>query len=291
MALVERGSRRARLSRDTDRAAEDLQVSLWRRMSAGAKLRSASGASAAAVELALAGMRMREPAANVTTRFLALARLKLGADLSRRLYTSSIPPNGERAMRMTPVDVAVLVAAVIERCGLRYVVGGSLASSVSGEPRSTIDIDMMVAMTERAIPCVIEGLGRDFHADPDGFARAIRDRSNVNVIHLPSATKVDLFVMGALSIEPRQMDRRRAVQLADEAGAALYVYTPEDILLQKLHWYTLGHGVSDRQWRDILGIIAVQGDGLDLAYLRAAAAEIGVSDFLERALAAEGPAG
>lgn len=104
------------------------------------------------------------------------------------------------------------------------------------------------------------------------------------MIHIPTATKIDLFIMGALSIEPLQMERRRSVQVSP--GASLYVYTPEDILLQKLNGYALGHGVSDRQWCDILGIITVQGDRLDLAYLRTAATDIGIAGLLARALAA-----
>jgi hypothetical protein len=62
------------------------------------------------------------------------------------------------------------------------------------------------------------------------------------------------------------------------------VYTAEDILLQKLRWYRLGQEVSDRQWRDVLAIIAVQADALDLTYLRRAASPLGLSDLLERAL-------
>lgn len=64
----------------------------------------------------------------------------------------------------------------------------------------------------------------------------------------------------------------------------IYVYTPEDILLQKLRWFRLGGGVSDRQWRDVRGIVAVQGNRLDRAYLRRSAIVIGVEDLLERAL-------
>ena len=185
---------------------------------------------------------------------------------------------------MDLLDVAILVAGVLNRCLLRYVVGGSLASSISGEPRSTLDVDFMVEIAERDVPGLVEALGPDFHADPDSFARAIRSRSSVSVIHIPTATKVDLFVMGATAIEPRQMDRRVTVDVPDRPGEQLFVYTPEDILLQKLRWYRLGREVSDRQWRDALGIIAVQAVALDLDYLRGAASELDLGDLLERAL-------
>ena len=283
------GSPRAVLSRDTDRAAERLQVALWRRMAAGAKLTTAGAASTATLRLSLAGIRIRAPHADENAHHLTLARIRLGAELVRQAYSASDPRNMEPMTIMDPVDVALTVAAALDRCGVRYVVGGSLASSVSGEPRSTVDVDVMVDIAESTIACVIEALGPGFYADPDAFARAVRLRSSVNVIHLPTATKVDLFVMGATPIEPEQMDRRMKVQVSDRAGAELYVYTAEDILLQKLRWYRLGNEASDRQWRDILGIIAVQADALDLAYLRGAAARIDVPDLLSRALADAGP--
>jgi hypothetical protein len=69
------------------------------------------------------------------------------------------------------------------------------------------------------------------------------------------------------------------------------VHPPEDILLQKLRWYRLGGGVSDRQWRDITAIVRVQGNRLDRDYLAEGAGILGVSDLLERALAADSPGG
>ena len=275
---------RAVLSRDTEPAAEHLQIALWRRMSPASRLRSAAAASSGALRLCLAGIRMRQPGAEGSTRFLAFARIRLGADIAAHLYCSPVLRDFEQGTTMDLVDVALLVAGALDRTGLRYVVGGSLASSVSGEPRSTLDVDVMVEMTEEDVPALLANLGEDFHTEPEGFARAIRNRSSVQIFHLSTATKVDLFVMGATPIEPEQMDRRVRVEIPDRRGAQLYVYTAEDILLQKLRWYRLGQEASDRQWRDVLAIIAVQTDALDLAYLRGAASQLGLSDLLERAL-------
>lgn len=86
------------------------------------------------------------------------------------------------------------------------------------------------------------------------------------------------------------MSRRVRVQVAADPDRFLYVYTPEDILLQKLRWYRLGGEVSDRQWRDVLGIIAVQDRALDDAYLRSGADLLAVTDLLDRALREARPA-
>jgi len=59
----------------------------------------------------------------------------------------------------------------------------------------------------------------------------------------------------------------------------------EDTVLSKLEWYRLREGVSDRQWQDVLGVLKVQGERLDLAYLRQWAAELGVAELLEKAIA------
>ena len=62
------------------------------------------------------------------------------------------------------------------------------------------------------------------------------------------------------------------------------VVDTEDIILAKLEWYRLGNEISDRQWRDILGILKVQAGRLDLDYLRKWAVELKVADLLQRAL-------
>lgn len=187
-------------------------------------------------------------------------------------------------MGIEPFQVALSVAGVLERCGLPYVVGGSLASSMSGEPRSTLDVDLVVAMTQADVEPLLSALGQAFDADDHALRRAIRQRSSVNLFHHPTSMKVDLFIAGGSPLDRQAMQRRVRVQVASDPDRFLYVYTPEDILLQKLRWYRLGGEVSDRQWRDILGIVLVQKSRLDEDYLREGARLLRVTDLLERAI-------
>lgn len=189
-------------------------------------------------------------------------------------------------MDFEPFQVALAVARALDECGVRYVVGGSVASSLSGEPRSTLDVDLVVAMRAGDVEPLVAALGDDFHADAEAVHRAVHRRSSVNVFHHATSTKVDLFMVGGSPLDEQAMSRRVRVQVAADPDRFLYVYTPEDILLQKLRWYRLGGEVSDRQWRDVLGIIAVQGEDLDDAYLRRGADLLAVTDLLDRALQA-----
>jgi len=95
-----------------------------------------------------------------------------------------------------PIQVALTVAEALEHCGIRYLVGGSLASSLSGEPRSTLDVDLVVSITEQDVGNFVDRLGDEFYADADALRRAIRDKSSTNIIHYATSMKVDLFVVG-----------------------------------------------------------------------------------------------
>jgi hypothetical protein len=185
-----------------------------------------------------------------------------------------------------PIAVALLVAHVLDNLGVRHTIGGSIASSVAGEPRSTADVDFVAALGDSSIPALVAALQSEFYVDEEALRRAVRHRGTANLIHHATQVKVDLFIAGGTPLDDQQLARRRRIDLG--AGRTLYVHPPEDILLQKLRWYLRGGERSDRQWRDILAIIRVQGSNLDSHYLRLNAPVLGVTDLLERALAEGG---
>ena len=181
-----------------------------------------------------------------------------------------------------PIAVALMVTGTLETLGVPHTVGGSIASSFAGEPRSTIDIDVVAAVAEHHVAALVAALSPEFYVDEAAMRRAVRERGTANLIHHATQLKVDIFVAGGTVLDEQQLARRREVVVGP--GRVLHVHPPEDILLQKLRWYRRGGEVSDRQWRDILGIVRVQGARLDQLYMDANAPALGVEELLARAL-------
>jgi hypothetical protein len=96
--------------------------------------------------------------------------------------------------------------------------------------------------------------------------------------------KVDVFVAKRRAFDRSQLARRRLRMLSEDPECHAYVISAEDIVLSKLEWYRLSGGISDRQWRDVLGVLKVQGERIDRAYMYRMSAELAVTDLLEQAL-------
>lgn len=176
------------------------------------------------------------------------------------------------------------LASALDRLGIAYVIGGSLASSVRGLVRMTYDIDIVAVISALQGERFARELGPDWYADTDQMRDAIAARRAFNVIHISLGNKVDIFP-ATEDFHLCQLQRATRVALAFLDDPTQYpIATAEDILLAKLQWYKAGGEVSERQWTDIMGILATN-PALDLVYARSWAARLCVEDLLAIALA------
>jgi hypothetical protein len=182
------------------------------------------------------------------------------------------------------LGIAILVGEAIDRIGGTYFVGGSLASSMQGDPRATNDIDFVISIPAGSELALRDSLGGDFELDTDALRDALRRSSSMNGFYLPLLTKIDLFGLGPSPYDQMEFSRRRPIAFPD--GRTLVVKAPEDSVLRKLLWYRAGGEISDRQWRDVVSILRAAADLLDRTYLADWAGKLGCSDLLSRAQAA-----
>jgi hypothetical protein len=194
----------------------------------------------------------------------------------------------------TPDALAAVqpVAEAFERLGVRYYVGGSLASSTRGLPRASIDVDLAAELRPEHVLPLVAALRDQYYVDEGRMREAVDARRSFNAIHLATMMKVDVFVSRG-----RPFDRSAFERLTPEVLEAVRpsrgfpMPRAEDVILLKLEWFRAGGEVSDRQWGDVVGVIRVVGAALDRNYLARWAPELGVPDLLDRALAAADVAG
>ncbi len=187
-------------------------------------------------------------------------------------------------MLSEPLLVVARIVAVFDELSVPYVVGGSLASSVYGIPRATQDVDLVADLRFEHVEPFTASLINEFYVDADMATDAIKRRASFNVVHLATMFKADIFVPSRDSWTREELKRARSEQFdVAEKSVTIRFASPEDTLLHKLVWYKLGDEISERQWRDVLGIMKVQGERLDNSYLDTWANAIDVVSLLDRA--------
>ena len=188
---------------------------------------------------------------------------------------------------MSPSDsVAAIVPVVreLERLGVSYYLGGSVASSAHGMPRSTLDVDLVADLASKHVAPLVEALQGTYYVSAPAVSDAIARRSCFNTIHLETSFKVDVFAVKNRPYDRTALQRAEKRSVDEENPSIQFFFaSPEDIVLSKLEWYRLGNEVSERQWSDVIGVLKVQENSLDRAYLDKWAAELGVADLLESA--------
>jgi hypothetical protein len=189
-------------------------------------------------------------------------------------------------MQNEPVEVTLKVTGIFEKLGVPYLIGGSLASTLYGMVRTTQDADIIAEMREEHLRPFVSVLEAEFYVDDEMIAEAIERQSSFNLIHRETFFKVDVFVPRPRPFLQSQLARAQRQVFTFETEVSAKFASPEDTILSKLEWYRLGGEVSDRQWRDILGVLKTRAGELEMDYLRQWARELKVSDLLERAVQA-----
>lgn len=182
------------------------------------------------------------------------------------------------------LQVTLLVTNLLDDLGIPYVIGGSMASIIHGMLRTTMDVDIVADIHPEKVSSFASKLQDAFYVDEQMIQQAIQRQSSFNLIHLNTMFKVDIFIPKARPFDNQQLSRRVAEKISPDSDAQIWVLSPEDIVLAKLDWFRIGGEISERQWRDILGVLKTQQNSLDIAYLKQWAQSLSVGDLMDRAL-------
>ena len=183
----------------------------------------------------------------------------------------------------SPLDLVRKVALILDTLGVAHHFTGSIASSWHGQPRSTVDIDVVIDADFGKLNALASVLEPDFYVSRIAIREAVEHRSSFNAISLDTPYKIDFFIIGNRPYD-REAFRRSVDHFLDQAHSPpVRLLSPEDTILRKLEWFRIGGEASDHQWRDVLGVLVARRGNLDAAYLDLWAVELNVADLLKRA--------
>lgn len=270
-------------SQDTSTEMDYLQCYIWQKMPLYKKAQLTIGITQGSRTLTLQGIKNQYPRSTPEEQRLLYNKRVLG----EKIYNIINHKIKEPIMIGNPIELALLIAGILDSLNIIYFVGGSVATSLWGESRATLDVDIVADLQLDNIKDFILKIEPLFYVSETAIVQAIIEQSSFNLIHFNTSEKIDIFIPNQNPLI-RQEISRRTLQKVSENNDYLYLATPEDMILQKLIWYRQGNQISERQWRDILGVLKVQSHNLDLNYLTLWAEKENLADFLQKALKESG---
>jgi len=178
-----------------------------------------------------------------------------------------------------------LLVISLENLEIQYYIGGSVASSIFGLPRSTMDVDIVADIKKSHVKNLTLILQDKYYIDPEVIIKAIDRKSSFNLIHLDTMMKIDMFILKDRPFDREAFKRKKVDNIGEKPDiTSFYFSSEEDIIISKLEWFKLGGEVSERQWKDLIGVLKIQGEKLDYGYLKKWAEELGLSTLFDNAL-------
>ncbi|MEX2285437.1 MAG: hypothetical protein WD648_00030 [Planctomycetaceae bacterium] len=176
---------------------------------------------------------------------------------------------------MEPFELLPYLVQTLERLRLPYLITGSTATSLYGEPRFTNDIDVIVDLREQQVAAFCAAFpDPEYYLSEVAVREAIKQHRQFNIIHPTSGLKVDVIIPKDTPFDRSRLSR--GIRLAAGPGYNASFASPEDVIVKKLDFFR--QGGSDKHLRDIAGVMKIRRDELDLSYINHWATELGLLD-------------
>lgn len=174
---------------------------------------------------------------------------------------------------MSPIDLLLRLAIVLEHHDLAYLITGSMASTIYGEARFTNDIDVIIDLPESKVTDFCNSFPSDeFYVSVPAAVEAVRARRMFNVIHNASGLKINVMVASSSPYDCSRLQRGRSLPILTDRSVSYA--SPEDVILKKMEFYQAGS--SEKHLRDIAGMLKFQGKSIDTAYLEGWSKSLGL---------------
>ncbi len=165
---------------------------------------------------------------------------------------------------MSQQELLKSVVKILEKRGITYMITGSLATSLQGEPRSTHDIDIVISLQKSEVPELFNAFPQSrFYLDKESMLEAVDNKQMFNLIDTKTGGKVDFWLFRNDPFDRSRFSRRISEEFRD---MNIQVSSPEDTILAKLRWTNLSGG-SEKHFTDALRVYEVQSGKLDLEYI------------------------
>jgi hypothetical protein len=182
---------------------------------------------------------------------------------------------------MEQVDVLRRALEVLQSLGIQHMIVGSAASMTYGEPRLTRDIDLVVNLRSDQVDALCRAFpAPDYYVSSKAAHDAVLSRSQFNIIHIPSANKLDMIVAKDDPWGRSQLGRRRMLTVFSHVVAP--VAAPEDVIIAKMIYYQ--EGESEKHLRDIASMLRISSAEIDRDYVNRWAAQLDLTDVWQTIL-------